>query len=49
MLMIPKNYKEVKTYDVSNVNAIDKQYGKDYPIIHEYCEGYRVLNEKENV
>ena len=46
MLMIPKNYKEVKTYDVSNVNAIDKQYGKDYPIIHEYCEGYRVLNEK---
>ena len=44
--MIPKNYKEVKTYDVSNVNAIDKQYGKDYPVIHEYCEGYRVLNEK---
>lgn len=46
MLMIPKNYKKVKTYDVSNVNAIDKQYGKDYPVIHEYCEGYRVLNEK---
>lgn len=46
MLMIPKNYKEVKTYDVSNVNVIDKEYGKDYPIIHEYCEGYRVLNEK---
>lgn len=46
MLMIPKNYKKVKTYDVSNVNVIDKKYGKDYPIIHEYCEGYRVLNEK---
>lgn len=46
MLSIPKNYKKVKTFDLSNINAVDKEFGKDYPVIHDYCEGYKKLNEK---
>lgn len=46
MLMIPRNYKKVKTYDLTNINKIDKEFGKDYPVIHEYCNSYNVLNNK---
>ena len=46
MLMIPKNYKKVKTYDLSNIDKIDKKYGEEYPVIHEYCISYNVLNNK---
>lgn len=46
MLMIPKNYKKVKTYDLSNIDEIDKKYGEEYPVIHEYCISYNVLNNK---
>lgn len=46
MFMLPKNYKKVKTYDLSNIKRIDKEFGKEYPTIHDYCEGYISLNTK---
>lgn len=46
MLCIPKNYKKVKTYDLSSITKIDKKFGKDYPVVHDYCMGYLNLNNK---